>query len=326
MDRSSRKFESGVAFSKGWAEFTLKNPPPLVPSCLMAIWDAAGPTARTCSLRVAFVILGWPFSSRTGLPSLSVSGTSYWVGWTTVDLRVLAERLDHALGDEDEREHERERQQDVERRPGQVDPEVPDGLGRAAREASDERGERGHAGRGGDEVLDRQAQHLGEVAHRRLAAVPLPVRVAGEADGGVERRVGRHGAEPLRVERQAALEALEEVYDQQAREVEEEHRERVGLPPHLAVGLDAGKPVDEALEPPEDPVQADRAPLVDARHVDAERLGQGDEDDQVKEELHDPAAGHENTSGLSSATTRYTSRPTATTPPITYKMGMSAST
>ena len=50
----------------------------------MAIWDAAGPTARICSLRVAFVIFGWPFSSRTGLPSLSVSGTSYWVGWTTV--------------------------------------------------------------------------------------------------------------------------------------------------------------------------------------------------------------------------------------------------
>ena len=29
---------SGVGFSNGWAELMLKNPPPLVPSCLMAIW------------------------------------------------------------------------------------------------------------------------------------------------------------------------------------------------------------------------------------------------------------------------------------------------
>ncbi len=41
-----RKFESGVGFSNGCAEFTLKNPPPLVPSCLIAICDAAGPQRR----------------------------------------------------------------------------------------------------------------------------------------------------------------------------------------------------------------------------------------------------------------------------------------
>ena len=34
---------SGVEFSNGCAEFTLKNPPPLVPSCLTATCDAAGP-------------------------------------------------------------------------------------------------------------------------------------------------------------------------------------------------------------------------------------------------------------------------------------------
>jgi hypothetical protein len=30
------KFEKGVGFSYGWAEFALKNPPPFVPSILMA--------------------------------------------------------------------------------------------------------------------------------------------------------------------------------------------------------------------------------------------------------------------------------------------------
>ena len=38
-----------VGFSNGCAEFTPKNPPPLVPSCLMAICAAAGPRAMTCS-------------------------------------------------------------------------------------------------------------------------------------------------------------------------------------------------------------------------------------------------------------------------------------
>jgi hypothetical protein len=34
-----------VGFSNGLGELMLKNPPPLVPSCLMAICEAAGPTA-----------------------------------------------------------------------------------------------------------------------------------------------------------------------------------------------------------------------------------------------------------------------------------------
>ncbi len=33
----STKLLNGVEFSNGWAEFTLKNPPPFVPICLMAI-------------------------------------------------------------------------------------------------------------------------------------------------------------------------------------------------------------------------------------------------------------------------------------------------
>ena len=83
MASSSRKFASGVGFSNGWAELTLKKPPPFVPSCLMAICEAAGPTAITCSVSVDFFVLGWPFSSRAGLPSLSVIGSSYEVGCTT---------------------------------------------------------------------------------------------------------------------------------------------------------------------------------------------------------------------------------------------------
>ena len=36
---------SGLGFSNGWAELTLKKPPPLVPSSLMISWLATGPRA-----------------------------------------------------------------------------------------------------------------------------------------------------------------------------------------------------------------------------------------------------------------------------------------
>jgi hypothetical protein len=39
------KLLTGVGFSSGWAELTPKKPPPLVPSCLIATWEAAGPRA-----------------------------------------------------------------------------------------------------------------------------------------------------------------------------------------------------------------------------------------------------------------------------------------
>ena len=42
------KFDRAVGFSNGCAALALKNPPPLVPSILMAICDATGPTAMVC--------------------------------------------------------------------------------------------------------------------------------------------------------------------------------------------------------------------------------------------------------------------------------------
>ena len=43
IESTSRKFVSPFGFSNGTAEFESKKPPPLVPSCLIAIWEAAGP-------------------------------------------------------------------------------------------------------------------------------------------------------------------------------------------------------------------------------------------------------------------------------------------
>ncbi len=43
MRKISKRFVHGVGFSNGCAELTLKKPPPLVPSSLIASWDATGP-------------------------------------------------------------------------------------------------------------------------------------------------------------------------------------------------------------------------------------------------------------------------------------------
>ena len=41
--RSSSRSVNPLGFSNGWAELVLKNPPPLVPICLIEIWLATGP-------------------------------------------------------------------------------------------------------------------------------------------------------------------------------------------------------------------------------------------------------------------------------------------
>ena len=230
-------------------------------------------------------------------------------------LRGRTERLHDPLGDEDEREGEGERQQDVDGRAREIDPEVADGGGRASRERTDKRHQDRHARRRRQEVLHGQRGHLREIAHRALAAVPLPVRVGGEAHRGVERGIRRDRTEPLRVERQHALQALQRVDDQHAGRVEEQHRRGVRLPAHLLRGPHPGQAVDQPLEPAEHPLEPERPARVDGGHEGAQRLDEREQHDQVQRDLEDPAGRHEKSSGFSSASTRYTSSPTDTTPP-----------
>ena len=72
--------------------------------------------------------------------------------------------------------------------------------------------------------------HLRQVAHRRLAAVVLPVRVRDEARGGVERERGRDAGDVRRVQEQRALDALEEEEPEHRDAAEREERERVDRP------------------------------------------------------------------------------------------------
>ena len=69
MKSTSTKFENAVGFSNGNALLTLKKPPPLVPSCLMAICEAAGPWASVC-------------------PATSIEPSRFWI--TPCETRISA--------------------------------------------------------------------------------------------------------------------------------------------------------------------------------------------------------------------------------------------
>ena len=64
-----KKFVVAVGFSSGWAEFMPKKPPPLVPSILIGMMAATGPTTIVCGF-------AWPLSSVPIAPGSRVVATS----------------------------------------------------------------------------------------------------------------------------------------------------------------------------------------------------------------------------------------------------------
>ena len=217
---------------------------------------------------------------------------------------VSAEVLHDALRGEQQGDDERQRQQHVQRAARQIDPEIADALRGLAHEAADQRDQHGDAGRGRKKVLHRKSEHLSQITHRRLAAVALPVRVRGEADRGVHRRIGCDGAEALRIERQPLLHALQQIDDEQAKHIECEHRDRIALPAHVLVRADAGHAIDQTLDRRADAIDTVRLVREHGSHKGAERLDRQQQDNEIEADLQPCICGHSNHSGLSRATAR----------------------
>ena len=78
-----RKFVSGLGFSKGWAALALRDPPPLVPSCLIASWEANGPRAMTC-VPPSRVVTSWygasvwiiPWETKTRVTIMQIGSST----------------------------------------------------------------------------------------------------------------------------------------------------------------------------------------------------------------------------------------------------------
>jgi hypothetical protein len=106
----------------------------------------------------------------------------------------------------------------------------------------------GEAGRGGQEIVHRQAEHLGEMSHRRLAAIVLPVGVGDEAGRSVERERRSDRAESLRIERQDALQSLDGVERKKTDDRESDHRNRIDEGALLLRLVDARETIEAALD------------------------------------------------------------------------------
>ena len=163
--------------------------------------------------------------------------------------------LRHAERDEGERDHDSDRQQDIERGPGQIDPEIAERRRAVAGEGAGHRDGEGDAGRGREEIMHGQAGHLREMAHGRLAAIGLPVGVGQEADRGVEGEIGRDIVEMLRIERQKSLQPQDRIKRGEARRGEDQHGDRIGEPVLLALRRDAGEPVEGRARPGRGPAK-----------------------------------------------------------------------
>ena len=205
---------------------------------------------------------------------------------------IGAERLRHALPDQEQRVDDADRQQHIERAAGQIDPEIADGARRRAREAADQRHGDRDAGRGREEVLVRQAQHLREIGHRAFAAVVLPVGVGDEADRGVEGEVRRNRGLPCRVERQHRLQPHQRIEEEEAADVEQQHGDGIGQPVLLALLVDAGDPVEPGFDRAQNRRQECALAIEDARHVAAERLHQRDDDRAEQQDLNPANESH----------------------------------
>ena len=151
------------------------------------------------------------------------------------------EVLRYALPHEEQRGQQTERQQNIERAPRQVHPEVADAVYRPARKAAYQRDGDRHARRRRHPVMDGKRHHIGKVTDGRFRHVGLPVGVGRERSRRVERQIGRHvlAGEAFGIERQMPLQAQQHIGKQQADHAEHQHGERVCRPLHVLVFADA---------------------------------------------------------------------------------------
>ena len=162
---------------------------------------------------------------------------------------IGAERLRNPLPDQEQRIGNADRNEDVERAAGHIDPEISDRLRRMARKAADDSDSEHDAGRGGEKILMGQAEHLHEIGHRAFAAVVLPVGVGDEAHRRIERQIFADRGLARRIERQPRLQSHQGIKNEKAAEMEQQHADGIDEPALFAPFVDAGDLVDARSRP-----------------------------------------------------------------------------
>jgi hypothetical protein len=251
---------------------------------LIASCEAIGPIGSVWVGVSAGSVTTAPLSSLSGWPSATVLRDLVLRHVDSRHVLVGVEVLDRPLADQEHSNHQRDRQQHVKRDPGQIAPGVADGLRRMAGEAADQRDHDDDAGGGGKEVLHRQAEHLGQVAHGRLAGIALPVRIGGETDRSVERRIRADVGHRLGIQRQPELQALKRIHRQRAEDVEQQDRQDVVQPAHFLILAHATQTVEQGFEAAAEARSQRRPAFHHGGDVVAERPGRQEQQNQVEPE------------------------------------------
>ena len=159
-------------------------------------------------------------------------------------LVVGSKILHHPLRNEYQSSHNAEWQQHPQRTADEVNPEVPNGFHLPPGNATDKRYRESDSHRRRGEIVVSQTSHLGEVAHRRLTRISLPVRIRGKRSGRVEGHMRRvHRTELLRVKRQETLEALDQIQQDHRHYAEQKHRDRILRPAHFMILIHSGNSI-----------------------------------------------------------------------------------
>ena len=146
-----------------------------------------------------------------------------------------------------------------------------------------------------------EPRHLHEIAHRCFRHVGLPVRVADKADRGVEREMLADCGEVLRVERQHALQTLQQIEQHKSGNAESQHGDAIDCPVLVFAFVHGADRVDRAFERAQDWRQKCTFALKDVRQVAANRRGEGDENCAVKHDLNPAGDRHVRTFPAGSA-------------------------
>ena len=94
----------------------------------------------------------------------------------------------------------------------------------------------------------REAKHLHEVGHRAFAAIVLPVGVGDEADGGVEGEGFGHCRHACGLKGSSPCSAHQDIENEKAADMKEQHGDRVGQPVLLALLVDAAQPIEAGFD------------------------------------------------------------------------------
>ena len=207
---------------------------------------------------------------------------------------VRMQILDGTLRHQQQRAYDRKRNQQIERGARDIHPEVAERVRRLARESAHQGDGDGDAGGGGCKVVGRQSHHLGEVTHGGFGCINLPVGVRAETYSSIKGQVGSNQltGEALRIERQQALETLDEVSEHDAHQAKCQQGTCVVSPVLFVRLIHAAELVDQAFDGPHDGMQERPFAFEQARHERAQRLSQGQQDQEEETNLKHTDEGH----------------------------------